>query len=89
MLTRVIDRFFGSLFRLFNRFFDSLSNSYVATIRRIVRGSTIVLILYAGFLALTFLGFKQVPGGFVPAQDKYYRPSTGPSNWGRWWTGCA
>ncbi len=89
LLTRVMDRFFGSFFRRFNRFFDSLSNSYVGTIRRIVRGSTIVLILYAGFLALTFLGFKQVPGGFVPAQDKYYRPSTGPSNWGRWWTGCA
>ena len=72
LLTRVMDRFFGSFFRRFNRFFDSLSNSYVGTIRRIVRGSTIVLILYAGFLALTFLGFKQVPGGFVPAQDKYY-----------------
>ncbi|HFJ9825989.1 TPA: efflux RND transporter permease subunit, partial [Pseudomonas aeruginosa] len=71
LLTRVMDRFFGSFFRRFNRFFDSLSNSYVGTIRRIVRGSTIVLILYAGFLALTFLGFKQVPGGFVPAQDKY------------------
>ncbi|HEJ3005698.1 TPA: efflux RND transporter permease subunit [Pseudomonas aeruginosa] len=71
LLIRVMDRFFGSFFRRFNRFFDSLSNSYVGTIRRIVRGSTIVLILYAGFLALTFLGFKQVPGGFVPAQDKY------------------
>ncbi|HBY0036368.1 TPA: efflux RND transporter permease subunit [Klebsiella pneumoniae] len=72
MLTRVLERLLGSFFGRFNTFFDRLSEKYVDTVRRIVRGSTIVLILYAGFLAMTFLGFKQVPGGFVPAQDKYY-----------------
>lgn len=30
------------------------------------------MVLYAGFVGLTWLGFHQVPNGFVPAQDKYY-----------------
>ncbi|EYS92816.1 transporter [Cupriavidus sp. SK-4] len=71
-LTRIIDGVFGGLFRRFNRCFDSASSAYVGTVRRAVRGSTIVLLLYVGFLGLTWLGFHQVPNGFVPAQDKYY-----------------
>ena len=71
-LTRAMDAVFGGFFRLFNRFFDSASKAYVGTVRRAVRGSAIVLLLYGGFVALTWLGFQQVPGGFVPAQDKYF-----------------
>ncbi|OBY84443.1 efflux RND transporter permease subunit [Delftia sp. JD2] len=71
-LTRAMDAVFGGFFRLFNRFFDGASNAYVGTVRRAVRGSAIVLLLYGGFVALTWLGFQQVPGGFVPAQDKYF-----------------
>ena len=32
----------------------------------------IVLILYAGLLALTVFGFVKVPGGFIPSQDQGY-----------------
>ncbi|MCB4787281.1 MULTISPECIES: efflux RND transporter permease subunit [unclassified Delftia] len=71
-LTRAMDAVFGGFFRLFNRFFDGASNAYVGTVRRAVRGSAIVLLLYGGFVALAWLGFQQVPGGFVPAQDKYF-----------------
>ncbi|EMM6144252.1 efflux RND transporter permease subunit, partial [Pseudomonas aeruginosa] len=71
-LTRIIDGVFGGFFRRFNRFFDRASNSYVGGVRRAVRGSAIVLLLYVGFLGLTWLGFHKVPAGFVPAQDKYY-----------------
>ncbi len=71
-LTRLIDALFGGFFRLFNRFFDHAASSYVGTVRRAVRGSAIVLVLYAGFVGLTWLGFHQVPNGFVPAQDKYF-----------------
>ncbi|USY25896.1 efflux RND transporter permease subunit [Alcaligenes sp. 1735tsa3] len=71
-LTRLIDTLFGGFFRLFNRFFDRAASSYVGTVRRAVRGSAIVLMLYAGFVGLTWLGFHQVPNGFVPAQDKYF-----------------
>ncbi|HBO5517640.1 TPA: efflux RND transporter permease subunit, partial [Pseudomonas aeruginosa] len=70
-LTRIIDGVFGGFFRRFNRFFDRASNSYVGGVRRAVRGSAIVLLLYVGFLGLTWLGFHKVPAGFVPAQDKY------------------
>ncbi|MGE8686232.1 MAG: efflux RND transporter permease subunit [Achromobacter sp.] len=71
-LTRVMGRALGGFFRRFNRFFDSASDAYVGMVRRAVRGSVIVLMLYAGLVGLTWLGFHQVPNGFVPAQDKYF-----------------
>ncbi|HCL3827154.1 TPA: efflux RND transporter permease subunit, partial [Pseudomonas aeruginosa] len=52
-VTRIIEGVFGGFFRRFNRFFDSASNAYVGGVRRAVRGSTIVLLLYVGFLGLT------------------------------------
>ncbi|WP_312404609.1 efflux RND transporter permease subunit [Brevundimonas sp.] len=70
--TRIIDRVFGGFFRRFNRFFDTTSDRYVGGVRRAVRATGIVAILYVGFLGLTWLGFNQVPAGFVPMQDKYY-----------------
>ncbi len=72
LVTRVIDGLFGWFFRLFNRFFDSASNAYVWSVRRAVRLSALVLLIYAGLLGMTWMGFQAVPGGFVPAQDKYY-----------------
>ncbi len=72
LLTRVIDGLFGWFFRLFNRFFDTASNAYVWSVRRAVRLSALVLLVYAGLLGTTWMGFQSVPGGFVPAQDKYY-----------------
>ncbi|AZR95269.1 multidrug efflux RND transporter permease subunit [Bordetella trematum] len=71
-LTRVMGKTLGGFFRRFNIFFDSASNAYVGTVRRAVRGSAIILLLYVGFVGLTWLGFHQVPNGFVPAQDKYF-----------------
>lgn len=71
-LTRVMGKTLGGFFRRFNIFFDSASNAYVGTVRRAVRGSAIMLLLYVGFVGLTWLGFHQVPNGFVPAQDKYF-----------------
>ncbi len=71
-LTRLMGKTLGGFFRRFNVFFDGASNAYVGTVRRAVRGSAIVLLLYAGFVGLTWLGFHQVPNGFVPAQDKYF-----------------
>ncbi|WP_266065277.1 efflux RND transporter permease subunit [Brucella intermedia] len=72
LLTRVIDGLFGWFFRLFNRFFDTASNAYVWSVRRAVRLSALVLLVYAGLLGMTWMGFQTVPSGFVPAQDKYY-----------------
>jgi len=37
-----------------------------------VRRTGIALVVYAGLLGLTYLGFNSVPGGFIPDQDKQY-----------------
>lgn len=52
--TRFLDRLFGGwLFGPFNRFFVKASNGYVGTVRRIIRGSGIAMLVYAGLMALT------------------------------------
>ncbi|AGC46800.1 HAE1 family efflux transporter [Myxococcus stipitatus DSM 14675] len=72
-LTRFMEKAFGGwLFRPFNRFFDKASAGYVSLVRRVVRISVVALAIYVGLLGLTWLGFKKVPAGFVPMQDKYY-----------------
>ncbi|MGV6395287.1 efflux RND transporter permease subunit [Pseudomonas caspiana] len=71
--SRFLDRIFGGwLFRPFNRAFNRASNSYVGIVGRVIRGSGIALILYAGLMVLTYFGFATTPTGFVPPQDKQY-----------------
>ncbi|HET7571001.1 MAG TPA: multidrug efflux RND transporter permease subunit [Gammaproteobacteria bacterium] len=71
-LTRWMDRLFGWIFRPFNRFFSAASARYVGGVRRVLRFSSIALLLYAGLLGLTYFSFNSVPAGFVPPQDKQY-----------------
>ena len=69
----MLDRLFGRwLFNPFNRVFERASHGYVGTVRRVVRGSGIALIVYAGLMGLTYMGFSSTPTGFVPPQDKQY-----------------
>jgi len=69
----LLDKLLGGwLFRPFNRFFDRASHGYVGTVTRVLRGSSIALLLYAGLIGLTYLGFSSTPTGFVPQQDKQY-----------------
>ncbi|MBA1242274.1 efflux RND transporter permease subunit [Pseudomonas japonica] len=71
--SRVLDKLFGAwLFRPFNRLFEKASHGYVGTVRRVIRGSGIALLVYAGFIVLTWFGFANTPTGFVPQQDKQY-----------------
>ncbi len=71
--SRVLDAIFGFwLFRPFNRFFEKASHGYVGTVRRVLRGGAIGLILYAGLVGLGYMGFTSTPTGFVPQQDKQY-----------------
>jgi len=72
VLQRGIDAGFGWFFRPFNRFFESASERYSTGVRRLVRVSGVVGILYVGLIGLTYYGFAKLPTGFVPAQDKYY-----------------
>jgi multidrug efflux pump len=69
---RAIDRLFGWFFRLFNRGFSRGSWLYAGGVGRVVRVPVIVLVIYAGLVGLTTVGFGRVPQGFIPAQDKDY-----------------
>jgi hydrophobe/amphiphile efflux-1 (HAE1) family protein len=57
-------------FRLFNRGFDFMANSYRSLARRIVRFAAIMLVLYVGVLAIGLWQFKQTPQGFIPQIDR-------------------
>ncbi|NMY41078.1 efflux RND transporter permease subunit [Pseudomonas sp. WS 5013] len=71
--SKVLDKLFGGwLFNPFNRFFDRASHGYVGTVKRVLRGSSIALLVYGGLLVLGYLGFSSTPTGFVPQQDKQY-----------------
>ncbi|QQE91110.1 efflux RND transporter permease subunit [Azotobacter chroococcum] len=69
----VLDKLLGGwLFGPFNRLFERASHGYVGTVRHVLRGSAIALLVYAGLMGLTWLGFSSTPTGFVPPQDKQY-----------------
>jgi multidrug efflux pump len=71
--SRLLDKLFGRwLFGPFNRVFDRASHGYVGTVRRVLRGSSIAMLVYGGLLVLGYLGFSSTPAGFVPQQDKQY-----------------
>jgi multidrug efflux pump len=72
LLTKLIDTLLGWFFRLFNRTFDWGINSYGAVVRRLLRVSGVVLVVYVGLLALTGLLFQKVPSGFIPTMDQGY-----------------
>ena len=71
--SRLLDKLLGGwLFRPFNRFFVKASNGYVGAVGRVIRVSGVALIVYAGLIVMTWLGFSTTPTGFVPQQDKQY-----------------
>ncbi|SDG42041.1 efflux RND transporter permease subunit [Pseudomonas abietaniphila] len=71
--SRFLDKLLGGwLFRPFNRFFVKASNGYVSTVGRVIRISGVALVVYAGLIVMTWLGFSSTPTGFVPQQDKQY-----------------
>ena len=71
--SKLLDRLFGGwLFAPFNRLFERASHGYVGTVTRVLRGSSVALLVYGGLMGLTYLGFSTTPTGFVPPQDKQY-----------------
>jgi multidrug efflux pump len=67
---RMLDGLLGWFFRLFNRTFDGAKSVYIRLLKRLIRWSLIVLLLYAGLLVLTGYMFKKVPTGFIPEIDQ-------------------
>jgi len=72
LLSRLIDTLLGWFFRLFNRTFDLGIAGYGAVVRRLLRVSGLVLVVYIGLLALTGLMFQKIPAGYIPNMDQGY-----------------
>jgi multidrug efflux pump len=72
LLTRLIDMLLGWFFRLFNRTFDWGIARYGAVVRRLLRVTGLVLVVYVGLLGLTWFMFQKVPAGFIPTMDQGY-----------------
>jgi multidrug efflux pump len=72
LLTRLLDVVLGWFFRLFNKGFEASVKGYIWAVRKLLRFAAIALLVYVGFLVLTFFGFKSVPSGFIPTQDQGY-----------------
>src|SRR6185312_10035875 len=68
--TRFMDATLGWFFRGFNRVFGKSTESYGRMVGRLIRVSGAVIVVYLGLIALTYFGFKTVPTGFIPQQDK-------------------
>lgn len=72
MLQRTIDLLFGWFFRLFNALFDGISRLFGAIVGKLVRISLVVLLVYAGLIAVAGNLFKNTPTGFIPSLDMGY-----------------
>lgn len=69
---RIIEILLGWAFRPFNRVFKRGSKGYgEKTERRVGRGARLGVI-YLVLIGVAILGFRSVPGGFIPTQDKQY-----------------
>jgi multidrug efflux pump len=67
-----VNRTILAFFDWFNRAFERATAVYGGAVGRLVRMTTLVLVVYGGLMALTYLGFGAVPTGFIPEQDKGY-----------------
>ncbi len=65
---RLLHGFFGG----FNWAFEKVAHGYAALTRGLIRLAVLVLIVYAGLIALTARQFGAAPTGFIPAQDQGY-----------------
>jgi multidrug efflux pump len=70
LLSRALDFLLGWFFRLFNWSFRHSTTLYTRVISLALRGSAIVVVVYAGLLALTWWTSTKLPSGYIPNQDQ-------------------
>ncbi len=70
--TRFLNGAFGWFFGGFNKIFGRGTAAYSRMVGRLIRFSLAAVAVYFGLLGLTYLGFRGVPTGFIPQQDKGY-----------------
>jgi multidrug efflux pump len=71
-LSRAMDKILGPLFKGFNTMFRRGSDNYRGGLGGVLQRKSAALFVYAALVALTVVGFRMVPPGFVPTQDKAY-----------------
>jgi multidrug efflux pump len=71
-LSSVVNFILLKFFDAFNWAFDLVTRGYGRLVHGTLRISLIMLLVYGGLLVLTWLGFRTVPVGFIPQQDKGY-----------------
>ncbi|MFP4086615.1 MAG: efflux RND transporter permease subunit [Desulfobacteraceae bacterium] len=59
-------------FRKFNQAFEWSRNKYLKGVRWFIRAWIVDLLVFAGLFLATYMMFKMVPTGFVPAEDEGY-----------------
>lgn len=72
LFTVPVNRILGIFLKAFNYAFDVVTSIYGRIVAGLVRISVLMVVAYAGLMTLTYLGFKIVPGGFIPDQDQGY-----------------
>ncbi len=78
-LSALLDLTLGWLFRGFNRAFNATTAVYARLVRLCIRGAIVALLVYGGLLWLTYVGFTNVPTGFVPEPGQGL-PALSPRN---------
>ena len=71
-LGRVIDRIFGRFFNWFNQKFAKGSERYGLMVQKNTKRTVRLMALYVVLIGVAIMGFRSVPGGFIPTQDKQY-----------------
>ncbi len=66
------NRLLGLLFTGFNAVFNKITAVYGRLVGVCLRGALVAMLIYFGLLGTTYFGFKTVPTGFIPSQDKGY-----------------
>ena len=71
-LGRAIERAVGRPFAAFNRVFRRFGDRYSGGIGGTIGRAPRLLAIYAVLVVVTIIGFRAVPGGYIPTQDKQY-----------------
>jgi hydrophobe/amphiphile efflux-1 (HAE1) family protein len=69
---RGINRILRGAFGRFNAGFEWLSSGYGKMTSRVVRATSVVLVVYVALISLTTFQFARMPSGFIPDQDIGY-----------------
>jgi hydrophobic/amphiphilic exporter-1 (mainly G- bacteria), HAE1 family len=56
----------------FNKSLNATKSGYLKVVNQALRKSAIGLLLFIGMSVVAFMGFGQLPGGFVPQEDEGY-----------------